>query len=125
MRSLKRYPIMAVLMLLVIGGAAGAGPLDEAIQQTGEDFKLLKESVDQAAEKLDQVGDGLYQAEEFVRNLQNIDPAQKRQLLDKLAEARNALGTYTEPLKTFSKYASSRSIRATSLSSSSPASAPG
>ncbi len=105
MRSLKRYLVVTVLMLFVVGGAASAEPLDEAIQQTGEDFKILKESVEQATEKLDQIGDGLYQAEQFVRNAGNIDAATKQQLMEKITEAKNSLGTYTAPLKTFSKYA--------------------
>jgi len=105
MRNTMHYLLMSLLALLVVTCAASAEPLDEAIQQTGEDFKILKESVDQATEKLDQVGDGLYKAEQFVRNATNIDAPTKRQLLEKIEEAKNSLGTYTEPLKTFSKYA--------------------
>ena len=50
MQTTRRYLYTGLLMLLMPVCYLSADPLDEAIQQTGEDFKILKESVDQATE---------------------------------------------------------------------------
>ncbi|MFP3903263.1 MAG: hypothetical protein ACLFWB_03360, partial [Armatimonadota bacterium] len=94
--------VVAAVVMMMAGGASVA---DDAIKQTGDDFKKIVDGVDTGISTIDEIRSSLWDAREYYEKAPGMTAQERRAIIDQISQAQKSLETFNEPLRKFSKMA--------------------
>ncbi|MFO7945788.1 MAG: vWA domain-containing protein [Armatimonadota bacterium] len=101
-RQMGRLMTIAVVVAMATGVAVAE---DDAIKQTGEDFKKIVDGVDTGISTIDEIRSSLWDARQYYEKAPGMTAQERRAIIDKISQAQEGLETFNEPLRKFSKMA--------------------